>query len=143
MPNVQLNNTILGQSTRNPKTMQVFNKPDTDSRQILLTDNSSVITPNLMHDHSYIHYISPIGNGLPVSFNYPTKAENRSLHNLILDNSNNTLAKTFSFSPEYVFLDDPSNTTNSYTVTPGSKQVWFGTIITGKFYLRVASDSTN
>ena len=136
-------NTILGQSTRNPRAMQVFNNPDTDSRQILINDASTSITPNLMHDHSFIHYVSPIGNGISVNFYYPIKAENRTLHSLVLDNSNNTLSKTFVFSPEYSFLDDPTNTSNTYTVLPGKKQVWYGTIVNGKFHLRVASDSTN
>jgi hypothetical protein len=137
----QFNDTILGQSTKNPNAMKVFNKPDTDSRYIRITGGESTITPNLMHDHSFIYYVAPIGNVQNVNFYYPIKAENRSLHNLTLDNSNNTASKTFTFSNEYIFLDDLGN--NTYVVDAGKKQVWFGVIINGKFYLRVESDSTN
>jgi len=137
-----INNSILGQSQTNPKAMQVFNKPDTDSREIRIMGGDQVI-PNLMFDHSYLTYVAPVANGLPVQFSYPTKAENRSLHHVCLDNSNNTVSKTFTFSPEYVFLDDMTNTSKTYVVNAGKKQIWFGTIINGKFYLRVESDSTN
>jgi len=139
----QQNNSILGQSQTNPRAMRAFGVPDTDSREIKITGSSTTITPNFMFDHTFTTYISPVANGLDVNFYYPTKAESRSLHRLCLDNSNNTVSKFFTFSPEYVFLDDMNNTTKTYTVGAGKKQVWYGAIITGKLYLRVDSSSTN
>jgi hypothetical protein len=138
-----INNSILGQSQTNPKAMQTFNKPDTDSRDITIVGGPPSVTPNFMFDHTYLTYICPTGNGGPVNFYFPVKFENRTLHHLCLNNSSNTVSKTFTFSPEYVFLDDPTNISRTYTVAPTKKQVWFGTIINGKFYLRVESDSTN
>jgi len=139
----QQNNSILGQSQTNPRAMRVSNTPDTDSREIKITGSSTTITPNFMFDHTFTTYIAPVANGLTVNFYYPIKAENRSLHSLCLDNSNNTVYKLFTFSPEYVFLDDMGNTANTYTVGAGKKQIWYGAIISGKFYLRVESGSTN
>jgi hypothetical protein len=142
MPNT-INNSILGQSQTNPKAMQIFNKPDTDSRAISIVGGPTSVTPNFMFDHAYLTYFCPTGNGLPVTFFFPIKYENRSLHHLCLNNSRSNWPRTFTFSPDYVFLDDPTNTSRTYIVAPGKKQVWFGTIINGKFYLRVESDSTN
>jgi len=145
MPNngtYQNNNTILGQSTTNPKAMKVFNVPDTDCRQIKISGGATSITPNFMYDHCIVTYVAPINNTQTVHFNYPAKIENRSLHSFILDNRSNNNTKTFSFSADYVFLDDPSGN-NIYDVDGGKVLSWYGAVINGKFYLRLRSDSTN
>lgn len=138
----QFPNNILGQSSANNKARTQFNVPDTDSRLIKITNGLNPVSPNLMHDHTRLEYISPTGNVATVNFYAPTNTEDRGLHWLVLDNSNNTGNKTFVFSADYVFLDDPANTANSYTITPNDKMVWFATWTNGKLYLRKASEST-
>jgi hypothetical protein len=141
MSSFQTNNNILGQSSKNPNAMKVFNKPDTDARLISITGDSSTIEPNLMFDHAIIVYTSPIGNVTPVSFLKPNaKYENRTLLSLTLNNTQNTGSKTFVFSPEYKFLDDVG--VNTYTIPAGKSAVWYGAIINNRIYLRVQSDST-
>lgn len=137
----QLNGNILGQSTRNKRLLENIQAPDTDSRAINLLGVS--VIPDLLHDHTRMTYNSPVGNTQTVSFANPINQEDRSLHWLILDNSNNSGSKIFNFSADYHFLDDPGNLTNSYTVNPGAKQIWFGTSINNEMYFRVASTSTN
>jgi hypothetical protein len=139
----QISGNILGQSVRNKRSLENINSPDTDSRAVELAGMGSNVTPDLMNDHTRMSYTVPVNNFQPVNFNGPVNKEERSLHILVLDNSNSGTAKDFNFSADYIFLDDPSNITNSYTVTAGKKQVWYGTIVDGKFDLRVASESTN
>jgi len=139
----QFPNNNLGQSTRNPKAMKQFNAPDTDSRLIKVTNGDTAVYPNFMHDHTRYEYIVPTGNLVVVNFYAPINTEDRGLHWITLDNSNNTGDKTFVFSADYIFLDDPTNLTNTYVVTAGDKQVWYGTWAGGKLHLRVASTSTN
>jgi hypothetical protein len=144
MPNNQYPNSTLGQTAINPKQPQNLRAPDTDSRLIKIINGATTVAPNLMHDHTRFEYIIPTGNAVPVNFNNPVNTEDRSLHWIVLDNSNNSsIVKVFNFSPSYVFLDDPGNTTNSYNLDPNKKLVWFGTFTNGKLYLRVASESTN
>ncbi len=141
MPSFQTNNNILGQSSKNPDAMKVFNKPDTDARLISITGSASIIEPNLMFDHAIIIYTAPQGNTAPVDFIKPNaKYENRSLLSLTIDNTKNTGAKIFTFSPEYKFLDNVG--VNTYTIAAGKKAVWYGAIINNKVYFRVQSDST-
>tara|TARA_R110000796_G_scaffold179502_10_gene296033 strand:- start:534 stop:965 length:432 start_codon:yes stop_codon:yes gene_type:complete len=138
----QFPNSTLGQSGINIKGKRIENAPDTDSRLIRINGDTSVY-PNLMHDHTRIEYISPSGNLSGVTFHNPVNTEDRSLHVLTLDNSNNGGNKVFTFSANYVFLDDPGNATNTYTVTANAKQVWYGTFYDGKLRLRVSDESTN
>ncbi len=137
----QTNGNILGQSTRNKRSLDNIAAPDTDSRAISLSGLS--VTPDFLHDHTRMTYAVPVGNVQTVTFANPINQEDRSLHWLILDNSNNTGSKVFDFGADYHFLDDPTNLTNSYTVTAGAKQVWFGTSVNNELYLRVASTNTN
>tara|TARA_R110000765_G_scaffold86079_1_gene165731 strand:+ start:1062 stop:1433 length:372 start_codon:yes stop_codon:yes gene_type:complete len=123
--------------------MKVFQEPDTDSRLIKVVDGSTNVTPNLMHDHTRFEYVCPTANSQAVAFNTPIKTEDRGLHWIVIDNSNNTVSKVFTFSPDYVFLDDLANTTNTYTMNPTKKLVWFCTWTANKMYLRLASESTN
>jgi len=132
---------VLGQSFINPNMFQIFNDPDTDCRVIKYVGNDTVITPNYMHDHTIFEYKSPVGNALPVTFNYPTNTEDRSLHFFTLDNSNNGVAKTFTFLPSYIFLDNLG--VQTYTVNPGKKLCFYGAIINGKIYFRVSIETTN
>jgi hypothetical protein len=141
MPSFQTNNNILGQSSKNPNAMKVFNKPDTDARLISITGSASTIEPNLMFDHAIIIYTAPQGFSVgTINFIKPIKLENRSLLSLTLDNTKNPLPRSFTFSSSYVFLDDLG--TNNYAVPGGQKAVWYGTIINNKVYFRVQSDST-
>jgi hypothetical protein len=78
-----------------------------------------------------------------VTLNTPINTEDRSLHWIVLDNSNNNVDKTFTLSPDYVLLDDPTNATNSYVLTAGKKLVWFCTWTGNKLHMRLASESTN
>ena len=135
-------NNVLGQSAGNDKSKQKFNAPDTDSRYIKVTNGVLTVTPNLMHDHTIYEYIAPTGNAGTVNFYAPVNTEDRGLHWLVLDNSNNTVSKTFVFSGDYIFLDDPTNVANSYTITPNNKMVWIATFTSGKLYLLKASEST-
>ena len=132
---------ILGQSTTNPKALEVHNTPDTDSRLIKITNGVASVVPNFMFDHTRIEYIVPTGNVLDVDFYAPIKTEDKSLHWLVLDNSNNTGDKDFTFDASYIFLDAVG--TQTYTVTAGKKLVFFGAFTDGKLNLRVASESTN
>ena len=139
----QFPNNTLGQSSFNPKAKRVENAPDTDSRQINFTSSATSIAPNLMHDHTRMVFTSAPGDSKSVSFLTPTNTEDRGLHWITLNNANNGQSKTFTFSSDYVFLDDPLNTTNSYTVSPNKAQVWFGVFYNNKMQLRVAAESTN
>ena len=139
----QFPNNTLGQSSVNKNALKQFQHPDTDSRLIKVVNGATSVAPNLMHDHTRFEYISPTGNVSTVNFNNPINTEDRGLHYLTLDNSNNTGAKTFVFSPAYVFLDDPSNLTNTYIVQASKKLIWYGTFTDGKLQLRLSSESTN
>jgi hypothetical protein len=135
MPFNQTQN-ILGQAVLNKNMSNRFREPDLDCQLINITSGSTSVTPNLLHDHTYLKYIVPVGNILPVTFNGPINTQNRTLHWLVLDNSNNTLgAKTFNFSGIYKFLDLPPNTTQ-VTVAAGDTAVFFGTYIDGRMYYR-------
>jgi len=136
------NTRILQQQTRNKKTLQNVATPDTDSRYIELNSQGLVVTPDMMHDHTRMKYTSPVANIQTVRFYSPKNWEDRTLHFLEIDNSNNTQNKTFQFNQDYIFQDDLLNVTNSYTLDAGQKLVWFCTLIKGKLYLRVASEST-
>jgi len=133
-------NSSLGQNTKNPKMYKPFNAPDTDSRLIKVTNGVTSVYPNFMHDHTRFEYIAPTGNIQTVNFYAPTNTEDRGLHWLVLDNSNNTADKTFIFSADYVFLDNIG--VQTYTITPNDKLVWFATWTGGKLHLRKASEST-
>jgi len=140
----QFPNNQLGQSSGNAKAKQKFSAPDTDSRLIKVVNGATSVTPNLMYDHTRFEYIIPTGNSAVVNFNPPINTEDRGLHWLVLDNSNNSVVnKTFVFSASYVFLDDPLNLTNTYIINATKKMVWFGAFIDGKLQFRVASESTN
>ena len=139
----QLNGNILGQSVRNKRSLENVAAPDTDSRAIELIGMGVSVTPDLMNDHTRMTYTVPVANLQQVNFFAPINKEERSLHMLVIDNSNNTASKPFIFTADYVFLDDTSNATNSYTINAGKKMVWYGTIVDGKFNLRVSSESTN
>jgi hypothetical protein len=132
--------SVLGQSTLNPKSAKPNAAPDTNTRFIKLR-GSGVISPDFLYDHTFLEYISPVGDTSLVNFEKPINAEDRSLHWLVLDNSNNSGSKTFTFSKDYVFLDNIS--ANTYSVDGGKKQIWYGTYSSGKLQLRVASESTN
>lgn len=139
--NNQAPNNVLGQSTVNPNALVNMNAPDTDSRLVKVTNGITEVTPNFMHDHTRYEYIVPTGNAQLVNWYAPLNAEDRGLHWFVLDNSNNTSVKTFVFSADYVFLDDPTLTTNTYSVPAGEVYVWFAAYVDGKLYLRVASES--
>jgi len=134
-------NNGLGQSVRNKKALASYNAPDTDSRLIRITNGDTSVTPNLFHDHTRYEYIVPTANVVDVIFSTPINGEDKSLHYLVLDNSNNTGGKVFTFDAGYVFLDAPG--TQTYTISAGNKVVWFGTFSEGKLNLRVGSESTN
>lgn len=134
-------NNVLGQSARNRKALTVFNAPDTDSRLIKITNGDTTVTPNLFHDHTRYEYIAPVGNSIAVNFYAPINTEDKGLHWLVLDNSNNTVDKDFTFDSAYVFLDDLG--VQTYTVSSGEKLVFFGCYTDGKLNFRVASESTN
>jgi hypothetical protein len=134
-------NNSLGQSTMNKKAKKIFDQPDTDCRLIKYINGATSIYPNLMHDHTKIEYVAPTANLLEVNFYAPINTEDRTLHYLTLDNSNNTGSKTFVFSNDYVFLDDLG--VNEYTLIAGQKLVWYGTYTNGKLRFRVSSESTS
>jgi hypothetical protein len=140
MPNFQSNTSILGQFFSNEKATQE-NSPIV--REIRI-DGGDKITPNFVNAHAFINYVAPAGNTGSVQFFTPIKMVNRSLFNLSLDNSNNAAntSKVFTFSSDYVFLDEPTGT-SIITVTGGKTQKWFGAVIDGKLYLRTQSNSTN
>jgi hypothetical protein len=135
--------STLGQNNMNPNALKIFNKPDTDSRIVLDQAGLTNVTPDFMFDHMNYTYICPTGNSQSVVFNTPINTEDRSLQYIVLDNSNNNVNKVFTFSPSYVFLDDPSNTTLTYTLLAGKKLAWFATWTASKLYLRLSSESTN
>jgi len=138
--NLNPNNT-LGTSNRNRKSKTIYNAPDTDSRLIKITNGDTTVEPNLFHDHTRYEYIVPTGNSQDVNFTAPINTEDKTLHWIVLDNSNNTVGKIFNFDSNYVFLDAPG--TQTYTITAGNKMVWFGCYTDGKLNFRVASESTN
>lgn len=137
------NTPILEQSTRNQKVLKNVASPDTDSRAIELVVQGTSVFPDLMHDHTRMKYSSPPGNTQLVNIGSPTNWEDRSLHWLELDNSNNSSAKSFKFNHDHVLLDDTANTTKTYSIEAGKKMSWFGTLLDGKFYWRISSESTN
>ena len=138
----QYPNNTLGQTPINPNAMQITNAPDTDSRLVKVINGELSVTPNLMHDHTRFEYIIPSGNASSVNFNNPINTEDKGLHTLVLDNSNNSsIIKTFNFSGQYVFLDTPG--INTFAVNPNKKLIWFGTFTSGKLHLRLHSESTN
>lgn len=137
------NTPILQQQTRNTRTLKNVASPDTDSREIELSPLGLSVSPDLMHDHTRMKYTVAVGNTSDVKFNSPINWEDRSLHWLELDNSNNTITKKFTFNSDHKFLDDLANTSNSYYVNPGAKLSWFGTLIAGIFHWRLSSESTN
>lgn len=143
-------NNVLGTSTTNPNALVNDDAPDTDSRLVKVTNGITEVTPNFMHDHTRYEYISPTGNSQTVNWYAPLNQEDRSLHWLTLDNSNNSTGKSFVFSADYVFLDDSdvaiipnvnTLTLNTYTLPAGEVYVWWATVVDGKVYLRVASSS--
>lgn len=138
----QFPNNVLGQSTSNGLASRQFRHPDTDSRLIKVTNGITSVYPNFMHDHTRYEYIVPSGNNQTVNFYTPTNTEDRGLHWIVLDNSNNGATKSFVFSSDYVFLDDPTNTALTYNLDAGEKIVWFCAWVDGKMYLRIASEST-
>lgn len=135
----QNNNTILGQSFLNSKIEQE-NTPI--ARDIKLTGSATTFAPNLMNKHAFIKYIANTNDVSTVTFNSPVKYVNRTLLNLSLDNSQNTLPKSFKFSPDYIFLDEVIGT-DTIVVDGGKTQIWYGAIVGGKVYFRNESDSTN
>ncbi len=135
--------STLGQSGQNPNPLQIFNEPDTDSRIVIDQTGDTMVSPNFMHDHTNWTYIAPTGNSQAVMIATPINTEDRGLHWIVLDNSNNNVDKTFTLSPDYVLLDDPGNTTNTYVLLAGRKLVWFCTWTANKLHLRLASESTN
>jgi len=138
-----MNTPILQQQTRNSRVLKNVAAPDTDSRVIELVTHGNSVSPDLMHDHTRMKYTVAPGNVQGVTINSPENWEDRSLHWLELDNSNNTLDKTFTFNAAHVMLDDSLNTAKSYVITGGKKLSWYGTIINGKFHWRLSSESTN
>ena len=138
-----MNTNILEQNTRNKKFLKEVANPDTDSRYIELVKHGLIVTPDMMHDHTRMQYTSPPGNVQTVSFVSPINWEDVTLHTLVIDNTNNSNDKTFTFSSNYLFLDDLSNTTNSYVVTAGKRMCWFGTLRNGELHLRISAESTN
>ena len=116
-----LGNNTLGKSPRNTKGLINTQNPDTDSRRIELNQQGLSVTPNLMNDHTFLVYTTPSGNTQPVVFNSPLQKEERSLHYIILDNSNNGSAKQFTFSADYKFLDELG--TQIYTLAAGEVKV--------------------
>lgn len=134
-----MNTPILQQQTRNKKSLKNVATPDTDSRYIELNNYGTTVIPDFMHDHTRMKYTVPTANIQTVVFGSPTNWEDKTLHWLELDNSNNTASKIFTFGADYIFLDDPTNISNSYTLTGGSKISWFSTLRNGKLYLRLAN----
>jgi hypothetical protein len=134
----------LGQLSINPKQLKPVEINDMTANKLSLQQQGTTVIPDLKHDHTNpMEYIVPVGNGAPVYFDKYVNAEEKSLHFFVLDNVKNTLNKVFTFHQDYIFLDDPLNTTNTYVVSPGKKQVWWGSILNGKLYLRVSVDNTN
>jgi len=133
----------LGQSTRNRKTLENVATPDTDSRSVELSTQGLTVIPDLMHDHTRMKYTVSPAQIQTVNINSPINWEDRTLHWLELDNSNNTSSKTFVFNGDHEFKDDLLNTTKTYVVTAGKKISWYGTMIDGKFIWRLSSESTN
>jgi len=132
----QIVNSTLGQSTRNNKFLTLFNAPDTDSRLVIIQDGGTSVSLNLMHDHTRVMYIVPVGNTLPVTFTGITNSEDRSLHWLVVDNSNNGSAKIVTFAPQFSF-----NGANTYTIPAGKVAVWFGAVVDNIMYLRDSIES--
>lgn len=128
----------------NPNPLNPANKEinDENTREITLIDSSTTIDIDTYNDSSFITYIAPSGNTSPVTFNSILNLDENSLHVFTLDNSGNPLgSKLFTFSNNYVFLDNPSQ--NIYTVAATKKLVFYGAGKNGKLNLRVSYDSTN
>lgn len=125
---------------RNPKFFNNISIPDTDSRGIELEGTN--IIPNLMFDHSRMQYISPVNNSVTVLIGNFINGEERSLHTLMLNNAANGVAKSFTFSNAYVFLDD-TIVNQTKIVNAGKTLFYFGVIILGKMYLLTSIESTN
>jgi hypothetical protein len=134
----------LGTNLRNPKFFNNVSVPDTDSRGIELNIQGTNVAPNLMFDHTRLQYTVPVSSGSgEINFSNFINAEERSLHTLILNNSNLSISKVFKFSPSYIFLDENiANSSNQVTVSAGTVGIYFGSIIKGKMYLRESVEST-
>jgi hypothetical protein len=119
-----------------------FQDPDTDSRRIIIANGSASVTMNLMHDHTRVEYVVPVGNDVPVVFNAPINTEDRSLHWLVLDNSNNATTKEFTFAPSFVFAAGAVPATNTViSLLPGKKAVWYCAYIAGVMHMRDSVES--
>lgn len=134
------NGSRLNQNIRNPKFVKDTNAPDTDSRVEELNIYGLRVTPNLRHDHTRLTYSCPIGNTSNVTFTNYINGEERSMHTITLNNSQNNFNKIFIFSPQYVFQDGGTNT---ITVDAGKVAIYYGTVIANKMYLRISLESTN
>jgi len=137
----QNNNNILGQSPVNLKSQKVFNMPDTDAREITITGSNSTIDINMAYDHAFIKIQVPISSPGSFTVNPLINADNRTLLRLEINNTSVSTPKTFNFAPSYIFLD--ANSGSPIIVGAGKVQIWYGTVIDNKVYLRVESDSTN
>lgn len=138
-----MNTPILEQQTRSNRQLVNVASPDTDSRGVELNLLGLTVEPDLMHDHTRMKYTVPVANLSAVQFNSPKNWEDRTLHWLELDNSNNTSSKTFTFNNDHTFLDDIANTTKTYVVQAGYKLSWYGCLIGGEFFWRLSTESTN
>lgn len=134
-----MNTPILQQQTRSTRQLVNVASPDTDSREIELNSQGLTVVPDLMHDHTRMKYTVPVGNSTDVTINSPVNMEDRTLHWLELDNSNNTTTKKFTFNSDHHFLDDLGNLTNEYIIAIGTSVNWFGTLVAGEIYWRQAS----
>lgn len=116
---------------------------ETYTRIINYLGGDGVIIPNFGHKHTRLTYRAPVGNVSGVLVNTPVEAQDTTLHYIVLDNSSNIGSKVFTFSGDYILLDDPTNLSNSYTILAGRKMAWFATWLRGKMYMRLSSESTN
>jgi len=133
--------SILRQSTRNPRAER--ERSTFDSREVELVSQGLTVEPDLMHTSVRMKYTVPVNQAQSVIINSPVNWEDRTLHWLELDNSNSNASKIFSFNNDHILLDDPTNTSNSYSILPGKKMSFLGTLLEGKFYWRLSSESTN
>ena len=138
-----MNNSNLAPSTRNTNSSKINNKPDTDSREIELNKYGSVVSPDLMHDNTFMKYTAAPGQRFLVNILTPINWENHSLHSLVLDNSNNSRTLEFKFNTSHSLVDDLQNTDKSYVINAGKIIAFFGTLINGKFYWRLSSETNN
>ncbi len=135
--------SILGQSTISSKASRNVSTVKSDNRTINLASQGNSVSPDLMFSNTKMSYVSPTLNTQQVTINKFSNADDKSLHYILLDNSNNLTNKSFKFSSDYVLLDDPGNTTRTYSITGGKSLVFFGAIVSGKMQLRLGSESTN